>query len=41
MKSDPYLGLPQNPKKLALNRQFRAKLMKHETPSIHTQTQTT
>ena len=28
----PYL--PQNPKNLALNRQFPAKMMKHETPSI-------
>ena len=25
---------PQNPQNLALNRQFRAKMMKHETPSI-------
>ena len=25
---------PQNPKNLALNRQFPAKMMKHETPSI-------
>ena len=32
LKSDPYL-LP-NPKNLALNRQFQAKMMKHETPSI-------
>ena len=32
LKSDPHL--PTNPKKLALNRQFQAKMMKHETPSI-------
>ena len=25
---------PQNPKNLALNRQFPAKIMKHETPGI-------
>jgi len=32
LKSDPIY--PQNPKNLALNRQFPAKMMKHETPSM-------
>ena len=32
LKSDPYL--PPEPKNLALNRQFPAKMMKHETPSL-------
>jgi len=30
---------PQNPKNLALNRQFPAKMMKHETPSISESTE--
>ena len=30
---------PQNPKNLALNRQFPAKMMKHETPSISKSTE--
>ena len=37
LKSEPYL--PQNPKNLALNRQFPAKMMKHETPSISESTE--
>jgi len=30
---------PQNPKNLALNRQFPAKIMKHETPNISESTE--
>ena len=37
MKFDPYL--PQNTKNLALNRQFPAKMMEHETPSISESTE--